>query len=112
MEKGKPDAKTDSKEQETRMERKEISIEELAKFCKEKGFVYSSGEIYGGLSGFWDFGHLGVELKNNIKKEWWNYHVRQRDDVVGIDGSIITHPKVWKASGHVESFIDVEVVNK
>ncbi len=94
------------------MERKDISIEELASFCKRKGFVYSSGDIYGGLSGFWDFGHLGVEFKNNIKKEWWKFHVSQRDDVVGIDGAIITNPKVWEASGHTESFIDYIVKDK
>jgi len=92
--------------------KKDIDVEELAGFCKRKGFVYPSGEIYGGLAGFWDFGHLGSELKNNILKEWWDYHVKQRDDVVGIDGSIITNPKVWEASGHVGSFVDVAVVNK
>jgi glycyl-tRNA synthetase len=86
-----------------------ISIEDMAVFCKRKGFVYQNSEIYGGLAGFWDFGHLGVELKNNIKKEWWDFHVKQREDIVGIDGSIITHPKVWKASGHVDSFTDVYV---
>jgi glycyl-tRNA synthetase len=91
---------------------KEIDVEGLANFCKRKGFVYPSGDLYGGLSGFWDFGNLGVELKNNLKKEWWVEHVRGREDVVGIDGSIITNPKVWKASGHVDSFVDVEVVNK
>ena len=95
-----------------RMKQEEISIEELANFCKEKGFVYQSGEIYGGFAGFWDFGHLGVELNNNIKKEWWDFHVRQREDMVGIDGSIITHPKVWEASGHVDSFNDVLAVCK
>ena len=79
--------------------KKDIDVEELAGFCKRKGFVYPSGEIYGGLAGFWDFGHLGSELKNNILKEWWDYHVKQRDDIVGIDGSIITNPKVWEASG-------------
>jgi|TARA_B100001964_G_C14230730_1_gene599895 glycyl-tRNA synthetase len=84
-----------------------LSIEDMAVFCKRKGFVYPSSEIYGGFSGFWDFGHLGVELKNNIKAEWWKYHVAQRNDVVGMDGSIITHPKVWQASGHVENFEDV-----
>jgi len=89
-----------------------ITIEDLTQFCKRKGFVYPSGEIYGGLAGFWDFGHLGVELKNNIKQSWWNFHIRQRDDVVGIDGSIITNPKVWEASGHVASFVDVAVVCK
>ena len=89
-----------------------ISIEELATFCKRKGFVYQTAEIYGGLAGFWDYGHLGVELKNNIKSEWWKFHVLQREDVVGIDGAIITNPKVWEASGHVANFIDVFVVNK
>jgi glycyl-tRNA synthetase len=83
-----------------------ISIEDMTTFCKRKGFVYQNSEIYGSLAGFWDFGHLGVELKNNIKKEWWDFHVKQREDIVGIDGSIITHPKVWEASGHVESFTD------
>jgi len=88
---------------------KQISIEDLAAFCKRKGFVYPSGEIYGGLGGFWDFGHLGVELKNNIKQQWWKYHTQQRSDIVGIDGAIITNPKVWEASGHVSSFIDIAV---
>ncbi|MEK6926429.1 MAG: glycine--tRNA ligase, partial [Nanoarchaeota archaeon] len=76
-----------------------------------KGFVYPSGEIYGGLAGFWDFGEIGVELKNNIKKEWWKYFAG-REDVVGIDGAIITHPQIWKASGHVDSFSDVFVICK
>ena len=89
-----------------------ISIEDITSFCKRKGFVYPSSDIYGGFSGFWDFGHLGVELKNNIKENWWNFHVRQREDVVGIDGSIITNPKVWEASGHVASFVDLAVVCK
>ncbi|MBU1129305.1 MAG: glycine--tRNA ligase [Nanoarchaeota archaeon] len=89
-----------------------ISVEELANFCKRKGFVYQSGEIYGGLAGFWDFGPLGVELKNNLKQSWWDFHVKQREDIVGIDGSIITHPQVWKASGHVDSFSDVFVLCK
>ncbi|MBI2208657.1 glycine--tRNA ligase [Candidatus Woesearchaeota archaeon] len=84
-----------------------LSIEDMAVFCKRKGFVYPNSELYGGFSGFWDFGHLGVELKNNIKSEWWKYHVQQREDIVGIDGSIITHPKVWQASGHVENFEDI-----
>jgi len=87
-----------------------LTIEGMATFCKKKGFVYQSSEIYGGMAGFWDFGHLGVELKNNIKNEWWNYHVKQREDIVGIDGSIITHPKVWQASGHVENFEDIMLI--
>ncbi len=86
-----------------------VNIEEMAVFCKKKGFVYPSGEIYGGLNGFFDYGPLGVELKNNIKSDWWKFHVQQRDDVAGIDGSIITNPKTWVASGHVENFIDVMV---
>src|SRR3989338_1409843 len=89
-----------------------ITIEELATFCKRKGFVYPSGEIYGGLAGFWDFGHLGVELKNNIKKEWWKFHVHSREEVVGIDGAIITNPKVWEASGHVKSFVEIVIKDK
>jgi len=91
---------------------KELTIDSLANFCKKKGFVYPSGEIYGGLGGFWDFGHLGVELKNNIKREWWKFHIQERDDMAGIDGSIITSPKVWEASGHVSSFVDIAVVCK
>lgn len=83
-----------------------INIDELAVFCKKKGFIYPSSEIYGGMSGFFDFGPLGVELKNNIKAAWWKAHVHDRDDVTGIDGSIITNPKVWVASGHVGSFTD------
>lgn len=86
-----------------------ITIEELANFCKRKGFVYPSGEIYGGLGGFWDFGHLGSELINNIKEQWKIYHIQKRDDIVLVDGSIITNPKVWEASGHVSSFIDIAV---
>lgn len=98
--------------EETELVQKKISIEELAKFCKRKGFIYPSAEIYGSFAGFWDFGHLGVELNNNLKQSWWNFHVRWREDVVGIDGSIITNPKVWKASGHVDSFSDIFVVCK
>ncbi|MBI2660232.1 glycine--tRNA ligase [Candidatus Woesearchaeota archaeon] len=91
------------------MDKPKLTIDEMAVFCKRKGFVYPSAEIYGGIAGFYDFGHLGVELKNNIKKEWWKTFVQQRDDVVGIDGSIITNPMIWKASGHVAGFTDVLV---
>ena len=97
------------KKQETINEPTEITIEELANFCKRKGFIYPSGEIYGGLGGFWDFGHLGSELVNHLKKAWHNYHIQQRDDIVAIDGSIITNPKVWEASGHVSGFVDIAV---
>ena len=84
-----------------------LTIEELASFCKRKGFIYPNSEIYGGMSGFFDYGPLGVELKNNIKAEWWKAHVHQRRDVAGMDGSIISNPKVWEASGHVENFTDL-----
>ncbi|MBI4440033.1 glycine--tRNA ligase [Candidatus Woesearchaeota archaeon] len=84
-----------------------LGIADMAVFCKKKGFVYPNSEIYGGISGFWDYGHLGSELKNNLKQMWWKFHVHSREDIVGIDGSIITHPKVWVASGHVESFVDI-----
>ncbi len=89
-----------------------ISIDDMAMFCKRKGFVFPSGEIYGGLAGFWDFGPLGAELKKNLKEAWWRYHIYAREDIVGIDGSIVTHPSVWKASGHVDSFVDIAVVCK
>jgi glycyl-tRNA synthetase len=84
-------------------------IESMATFCKKKGFVYPNSEIYGGMAGFWDYGPLGCEMKKNLKDAWWKFHVQTRDDVVGIDGSIITHPKVWEASGHVANFSDVYV---
>lgn len=89
-----------------------LTIDELANFCKRKGFVYPSGELYGGLAGFWDFGPIGSELKNNIKSSWWKFYVYGRDDVVGVDGSIITNPQVWEASGHIGNFVDVAVVCK
>lgn len=84
-----------------------ISIEGMAKFCKKKGFVYPNSEIYGGLAGFWDYAHLGSDLKKNLKDQWWKFFVQSREDVVGIDGTTITHPKVWEASGHVASFEDL-----
>ena len=100
------------KNYQKKLQQMTISIDELAAFCKRKGFVYPSGEIYGGLAGFWDFGHLGTLLKNNIKTEWREYHVQERDDIVEIDGSIITNPKVWETSGHILSFSDKSQVNK
>ncbi len=86
-----------------------ISIEEMATFCKRRGFIYPNSEIYGGIAGFFDYGPIGIELKNNIKREWWKYHVRSREDIVGMDGTIITHPKVWEASGHLSSFQDIMI---
>lgn len=84
-----------------------VTTEEIASFCKKKGFVYPSGDIYGGIAGFFDFGPLGVEMVNNIKQLWWKGFVQDRDDMHGIDGSIVTHPGVWKASGHVDNFMDL-----
>ncbi len=81
-------------------------MDKVVALCKRRGFIYPSSEIYGGIGGFWDFGPLGVELKKNIKNEWWKTMVQLRDDVVGIDASIIMNPEVWKASGHVEAFAD------
>ncbi|MEK6819824.1 MAG: glycine--tRNA ligase, partial [Nanoarchaeota archaeon] len=89
-----------------------ISIEELAAFCKRKGFVFRSSDIYGGFAGFWDYGPLGVELFKNIKENWWNFFVHQKTNMVGIDASIISHPRTWKASGHIDNFSDVFVVCK
>ncbi|MEK6919249.1 MAG: glycine--tRNA ligase [Nanoarchaeota archaeon] len=100
---------SDKIEENIVVDKKPISVEELATFCKRRGFVYPSSEIYGGLAGVWDYGPAGVELKNNIKKEWWNFHVHRRDDVAGIDGAIITPSKVWEASGHLSSFYDIAV---
>lgn len=84
-----------------------LSIDEFAAFCKRKGLVFPSSEIYGSLAGFFEYGPLGSEIKNNIKQAWWKFHVHDREDVVGIDGTIISHPKVWEASGHVANFDDV-----
>lgn len=83
-----------------------VSIEHIVNLAKRRGFVFPSGDIYGGFGGFWDWGPLGVLLKNNIKAEFWRTFVQQRNDIVGIDGAIVTNPKVWEASGHVAGFAD------
>ncbi|MFH1451990.1 MAG: glycine--tRNA ligase [archaeon] len=83
------------------------TIEELANFCKRKGFIYPSAEIYGGLAGFFDYGPLGVELKKNIIAEWWKQIVQKNDNIVGMDGAIISPEAVWQASGHTENFKDL-----
>jgi len=84
-----------------------LSIDDLAIFCKKKGFVFPSTEIYGGMAGFFDYGPLGVELKNNIKNTWWKTFVQNREDVYGLDGSLISSGKIWEASGHLSSFTDL-----
>src|SRR6266699_2351822 len=81
-------------------------MEKIVSLCKRRGFIFQSSEIYGGLNGLWDYGPLGVELKRNVKNYWWRVMVHERDDVVGMDGAILTHPEVLKASGHVEGFSD------
>ena len=81
-------------------------MEELVALCKRRGFIFQSNEIYGGLQGLYDFGPLGVELKNNIKQSWWASMVYDRDDIEGLDASILTHPEVLKYSGHEDTFSD------
>jgi len=81
-------------------------MKKLVSLCKRRGYVFQSGEIYGGLQSSWDYGPLGIELKKNIEASWWNYMVTTRPDVVGMDSAIITHPEVWKASGHLNHFHD------
>jgi len=83
-----------------------LRMEEIVSLCARRGFIFQSGEIYGGINGFWDYGPLGVELKNNLKAFWWQRMVREREDVVGIDSAIITHPRTWEASGHLANFSD------
>lgn len=82
-------------------------MDKLVSLCKRKGFIFQSSSIYGGVNGCWDFGPLGVELKRNLKDDWWYVFVQQRDNMVGLDASIIMHPKVWEASGHLEAFHDM-----
>ena len=81
-------------------------MEKIVSLCKRRGFIFQSSEIYGGLNGCWDYGPLGVELKRNLKDYWWRVMTRERDDVVGMDGSILMRREVWKASGHEETFSD------
>jgi glycyl-tRNA synthetase len=83
-----------------------VSMEKLVSLCKRRGFVFQSSEIYGGFNGVWDYGPLGVELRNNIKATWWRDFVHLRDDVVGLDSGILANPKVWEASGHLKNFTD------
>jgi glycyl-tRNA synthetase len=84
----------------------DAKIDAIVSLAKRRGFVFASGEIYGGTKSAWDYGPLGVELKDNIKRQWWNYMVRSREDVVGLDSSVILPRQVWVASGHVATFSD------
>ena len=81
-------------------------LEKIIAYANKTGIAHLTGNIYGGLAGFWDYGPVGVEIKNRIKEAWWNDFVKNREDIVGYEGAIITHPKVWEASGHVSSFND------
>ncbi len=83
-----------------------LPMDALASLCKRRGFIFQSSEIYGGINGFWDYGPLGVELKRNIREAWWKTMVTHREDVVGLDASIIMHPRIWEASGHLAGFTD------
>lgn len=89
-----------------------MPIMDISSFAKKTGFITMTGEIYSGLKGFWDYLPRGVALKNALKAVWWDFFVRERDDIYGMDGSIITHPRVWVASGHVENFTDPIVICK
>ena len=84
----------------------DVTLEKLVSLCKRRGFIFQSSEIYGGLNGAYDYGPLGVELKNNIRDFWWKEMTRLHDDIVGLDASILMHPRVWEASGHVQNFSD------
>ncbi len=83
-----------------------VDLDALASLAKQRGFIFQNSEIYGGMASTWDYGPLGVELKRNIKDAWWRTFVWERDDMVGLDSSILMHPEVWRASGHVDSFTD------
>ena len=87
-------------------------LEILTSLSKQRGFVFQSSEIYGGLGSTWDYGPLGVELKRNIKNLWWDNMITSRDNIVGMDAAILMHPKVWEASGHIDNFHDPLVDNK
>lgn len=82
------------------------SLDQIVSLAKQRGFIFPGSEIYGGLANTWDYGPIGVELKNNVKKFWWDFWVTNRDDVVGVDAAILMNPKVWEASGHVSNFAD------
>src|ERR1700733_13973210 len=87
-------------------QKENLQMEKIVSLCKRRGFVFQSSEIYGGINGFWDYGPLGAELKRNVKELWWHAMTRQRDDVAGLEATIIMSPQIWKASGHVDTFSD------
>ncbi len=81
-------------------------MEKIVSLCKRRGFIFQSSEVYGGINGFWDYGPLGTELKRNLKEAWWRRMTQEREDVAGLDATIIMHPMIWQASGHTETFSD------
>src|SRR5688500_18139330 len=83
-----------------------VTMEKIVALCKRRGFIFPSSEIYGGLGSTYDFGHYGVLLKTNVKQAWWRAMLQERDDVVALDAAILMAPRVWEASGHLESFTD------
>jgi len=85
---------------------KQDVMDQLVSLCKRKGFIFQSSEIYGGLNGCWDYGPLGAEMKRNVEDAWWRWMTQEHDDIEGLDASILMHPRVWEASGHVEQFTD------
>jgi glycyl-tRNA synthetase len=89
-----------------------VTMDKIVAFCKRRGFVYQSSEIYGGIRSSYDYGPLGVEMKRNIKEEWWRRMVHMREDMVGLDSAIIMHPRVWEASGHTITFNDMLVESR
>jgi glycyl-tRNA synthetase len=89
-----------------------VTMDKIVAFCKRRGFVYQSSEIYGGIRSSYDYGPLGVEMKRNIKEEWWRRMVHMREDMVGLDSAIIMHPRVWEASGHTVTFNDMLVESR
>src|SRR5437773_9663605 len=82
-------------------------MDRIVALCKRRGFIFQSSEIYGGINGFWDYGPLGAELKRNVKDTWWRTMVHSREDVAGLEATIIMHPQIWRASGHVDTFADL-----
>lgn len=88
-----------------------VAMDTIVALAKRRGFVFQGSEIYGGLANTWDYGPLGVELRRNIKNAWWHFFVQLRRDIVGLDGSILLHPRAWEASGHVDEFNDLSLIH-
>ena len=84
----------------------ELKMDKLVTLCKQQGFVFQGSEIYDGLANTWDYGSLGVELKNNVKKVWWKRFIQETKNSYGVDAAILMNPRVWEASGHVGGFSD------